>query len=175
MNIQTKVKLKKYIVYIIILLAAHLLQNTFTVFPAIASVRPVLIISAAVCIAMFDGELIGSAAGLFAGALWDTVTASSDGYNALFLMVSCALCGTLLRIYMRNNIVTYSIMNTGITLFYFLSYILFFITAQGISGAWALFLRYYLPMTAYSVALTPLWYILIRAVNRKFAYGYTQY
>lgn len=175
MRIQTKVKLKRYLIYILILLAAHLLQNTFAIFPAIVSVKPVLIISAAVCISMFEGELIGGAAGLFAGALWDTVTASADGYNALFLMIACALCGTLLRIYMRNNIVTYIIMNTGITLFYFLTYILFFVTAQGIDGAWVLFLRYYLPMTVYSLVLTPLWYILIRTVNRKFAYGYTEY
>ena len=115
---------------------------------------------------------MGAAAGLIAGALWDTVTAASDGYNALFLMAMCALCGTLLRVFLRNNIVTYIIMNSGITLFYYLTYVLFFITAQGVQGAGWLVLHRYLPMAAYSIVLTPMWYFIIRTVNRKFTYDY---
>lgn len=112
--------------------------------------------------------------GLFGGALWDTVTAASDGYNALFLMMFCALCGTLMRIFLRNNIVTYIMMNTGITMFYFLTYVLFFITARGVGGAGTMLLRYYLPMALYSLILTPLWYMLIRFVNRKFPLNYVE-
>lgn len=175
MTAQRKSEIKKYLIYILILLSAHIFQNTLTVFPEIASVRPVLLISAAVCIAMFEGELVGAIAGLLAGSLWDTVTVASDGYNALFLMLMCAVCGTLLRVFLRNNIITYIIMNTGITFLYFLTYVLFFITARGIGGAGWLMLYRYLPMEIYSLVLTPLWYFLIRAVNRKFTYDYAEY
>ncbi len=175
MRLQTKTKVKRYAVYGLIILLAHILQNILTIFPEIASVRPVLLISVAVCISMFEGEVVGAVAGLLAGALWDTLTVTADGYNALYLMVACAVCGVLLRIFMRNNIITYIMMNTGITTFYFLTYVLFFITARGIDGGDAMLLRYYLPMGLYSVVLTPFWYVIIRAVNRKFSYSYIEY
>ncbi len=175
MTVQTKTKVKRYVAYAVILLLAHILQNSLPIFPEILAVRPVLLISAAVCMSMFEGELVGAIAGLVAGALWDTVTATADGYNAFYLMVACAVCGVMLRIFMRNNIVTYIMMNTGVTMIYFLSYVLFFITARGIDGGTEMLLRYYLPMSIYSLLLTPLWYVIIRAVNRKFSSNYTEY
>lgn len=175
MTVQTKTKLKRYGVYAVILLLAHILQNSLPIFPEILAVRPVLLISVAVCIAMFEGELVGAVAGLLAGALWDTVTTTADGYNALYLMAACAVCGVLLRIFMRNNIITYIMMNTAFTMLYFISYVLFFITARGIDGGMEMLLRYYLPMGLYSLLLTPVWYVIIRAVSRKFSYDYTEY
>jgi rod shape-determining protein MreD len=175
MTVQTKIKTKRYLIYAFIILMAHLFQNTVCIFPQIASVRPILLISVAVCISMFEGEIIGACAGLLAGALWDTVTVAADGYNAFYMMAACAVCGVLLRILMRNNIVTYIIMNSGITLIYVITYIIFFIAARCIDGGVLMFFRYYLPMTIYSLLLTPLWYILIRTVYRKFSYDYTEY
>lgn len=175
MTVQTKTKVKRYAVYGVILLLAHILQNSLPIFPEILAVRPVLLISVAVCISMFEGELVGAIAGLVAGALWDTVTSTADGYNAFYLMVACAVCGVMLRIFMRNNIITYIMMNTGVTMVYFLSYVLFFITARGIDGGTEMLLRYYLPMSVYSLLLTPVWYVIVRAVNRKFSSNYTEY
>ena len=175
MTVQTKVKLKRYVIYGVIILLAHILQNILTIFPEIVSVRPVLLISVAVCISMFEGEVVGAVAGLLSGALWDTLTVTADGYNAVYLMIAGAFCGVMLRIFMRNNIITFIMMNTGITMLYFLTYVLFFITARGIDGGAGMLLRYYLPMTIYSLVLTPVVYWLIRAVNRKFSYDYTEY
>lgn len=175
MNFVNRTKLKKYAVYVLILLAAHLFQNSLRIFPAVFGARPALLISAAVCIAMFEGEIVGAAAGLIAGALWDTVTVAADGYNALFLMVACAFCGVFLRVFLRNNILTYLWINTLITIIYFATYVIFFITSRGIPGSVLIFFRYYLPMAAYSVVLTPFWYLIMRRVNRKFPIAYIEY
>lgn len=175
MTVQTKIKTKRYLTYALIIILAHIFQNTICIFPEIASVRPLLLISVSVCISMFEGELVGAGAGLLAGALWDTVTVTADGYNAFYLMGACAICGVLLRIFMRNNIVTYTIMNSGITLIYLITYVLFFISARGIDDAGAIFFRYYIPMAIYTLIFTPLWYLLIRTVYRKFSFDYTEY
>lgn len=175
MNSLNKTRLKKYVVYILIILASHLLQNLLPIFPMIFGVRPILLLSAAVCIAMYEGEIIGAAIGLFAGALWDTVTVTADGYNALYFVVACAFCGVLLRVFLRNNILTFLWMNSIITVFYCLTYVLFFITTRGIDGGILLFFKYYLPMAVYSVLLTPFWYLIIRSVNRKFKISYIEY
>ncbi len=175
MNTVNKTKLKKYAVYALILLLSHLLQNSLHIFPAFFGVKPVLLISAVVCIAMYEGEIVGAAIGLFAGALWDTVTVTADGYNALFLMAACAFCGVFLRVFLRNNILTYLWINSLITGIYFASYVIFFITSRGIDGGLIIFFRYYLPMAVYSVILTPFWYLIIRGVNRKFRIAYIEY
>ena len=175
MTQQTKIKLKRYSIFVLIILCAHLLQNALMIFPEIAGVRPILLISAAVCIAMFEGEVVGVIFGFVAGALWDTVTVTADGYNALYLAVACAVCGFLLRVFMRNNIITYTMINAATTLFYCVTYVLFFIAARGIDSAGEIFVRYYFPMTVYSLLLTPLWYFIIRGVSTKFANSYTEY
>lgn len=175
MNSVNKIKLKKYAVYVLLLLLSHLFQNSLQIFPAFFGVRPVLLISVTVCIAMYEGEIAGAAIGLFAGALWDTVTVTADGYNALYLMGSCAICGMVLRIFLRNNILTYIWINTIITVLYFATYVIFFITSRGISGGLLLFFKFYLPMAVYSVLLTPFWYLIIRHINRKFPIAYIEY
>ena len=175
MTQQTKIKLKRYSIFALIILCAHLLQNALMIFPEIAGVRPILLVSAAVCIAMYEGEIIGVIFGFFAGALWDTVTVTADGYNALYLAMACAVCGFLLRVFMRNNIITYTMINAATTLIYCVTYALFFIAARGIDSAQEIFVRYYFPMTIYSLLLTPLWYFIIRGVSTKFADSYTEY
>ena len=175
MTVQTKIKTKRYLIYALIIFLAHILQNIVPVFPEILSVRPVLLLSVAVCIAMFEGEIVGAAAGLLAGVLWDTVTVTADGYMALYLTVACAICGVLLRIFLRNNIATYFIVNSTILVIYLVTYVLFFIAARGIDGTTAIFFRYYVPMGLYSFILTPLWYLLIRTIYRNFSVDYTEY
>ena len=67
MNVQTKIKTKRYLMYALIIFLAHILQNIVPVFPESASVRPILLIPVAVCIAMFEGELVGAVAAVTGG------------------------------------------------------------------------------------------------------------
>lgn len=172
MNIVTKRKIQRYTLYAVMLLLASIFQNTLHIFPEILSVRPVLLISVSVCIAMFEGEAIGALAGFLAGAVWDTVTVAADGYNAFYLMTACAVCGMVLRVFMRNNLITFFMMNSLVTSIYFIFYVLFFISARGVAHGGIMLLRYYLPMAVYSILLTPIWYYIIKAVNRRFSSDY---
>ena len=157
MNPKNKTRLKKFTMYFLLILAAHIFQNVITIFPKLGGVRPVLIIPAVIGIAMFEGEIVGAVAGIFAGALWDTVTVFADGYNALILMVICAVSGVILRIFLQNNMLTFVLVNTVVTVFYFIAYSLF------------------LPMAVYSIVLTPLCYLIINFVNRKNLVKYIEY
>ncbi len=175
MNTRTKTGLKKFIVYFALILFAHILQNVLLIFPEIGEVRPVLLISAVIGISMFEGEIIGSIAGIFAGALWDTVTVFADGYNALMLMVICAISGLVLRIFLQKNLLTFIIMNVFVTVIYFMLYALFFVTSRGIDNAMWLFVRYYFPMAAYSVILSPIAYAIVNYTNQKIPFKYIEY
>ena len=172
MTVRTKAKIKKYGLYILMLILAGIFQNTLHIFPSIYGIRPILLIQVAVSIAMFEGEVVGAVAGFLAGALWDIVTVSADGYVAFYLMVTCAICGMLLRILMRNNFITFIIMNGSITTIFFLFYALLFVGARGIYGSFYMILRAYLPMVIYSLLLSPIFYYLVRAINRKYTVDY---
>ena len=175
MNIRSKTGLKKFIVYFALILFAHILQNVVLVFPSIGGVRPVLLISAVIGIAMFEGEIIGAVAGIFAGALWDTVTVFADGYNALMLMVICAFSGLILRIFLQKNLLTFVMVNGIASLVYFLLYALFFVTSRGIDNSIWLFVRFYFPMAFYSLAVSPIAYAAVNLTNQKIPFRYIEY
>lgn len=152
----------------LILLLISVLQNTDGFFPQIFGVRALLLIPAVVCMAMFERDLFGMVLGLFAGALWD-MTASGASFNALFLLTVGFLCGTLINTIMRNNVITAFILSTVSALIYNIGYWLIHHFFSGFDKAAFILLRYYLPSTVYTVIFVPLIFIVIRAVEKKFA------
>lgn len=163
----TKLLIIRRFLFVFIILAAHLLQNTRGVFPSIFGVHANLLIPLVVCIGMFEREIWGAVLGLFAGVLWDAVSGLGDGYNALFLMIIGALCGLLINLLMRNNLKTALLLSISACILYSLLYVIFFVLAQGVDSVGYLLLRYYLPNALYSFVFTPIWYLIVRSVMRK--------
>lgn len=52
----------KYLIYVLIVYFSYILQVTPSLF-SIAGVRPVLVLPAVICIAMFEGEMAGALIG----------------------------------------------------------------------------------------------------------------
>lgn len=152
----------------LILLLLSVLQNTDGFFPQIFGVRALLLIPAVVCIAMFERDIYGMLLGLFAGALWD-ISASGASFNALFLLATGFICGTLINTVMRNNVVTAFILTAASSAVYVVGYwAANFLFAQ-IDGAVFVFLRFYLPEIFYTILLLPLTFIIVRGIEKKFA------
>lgn len=146
----------------LVILFAHILQNTRGLFLEIAGVRANLLIPLVVCIGMFERETAGAFFGLFAGVLWDTVSGLGDGWHALFLTLVGAGCGLLVQVLMRSNLGSALILSGAACLLYAVLYELFFVFAQRVDGACWLFFRSGLPSAFYSFAFTPLWYRAVR-------------
>ena len=151
----------------LILLLLSVLQNTDGFFPQIFGVRALLLIPAVVCMSMYERDIYGMLLGLFAGALWDTVSPLGDGYHAFLFLLVGAACGVLINTVMRNNLVTAFLLNTAAHLMYAALYAVLFVSEQGIDGAGWLFLRYFLPSALVSVLFTPIVYLLVRFVMRR--------
>lgn len=150
----------------LILVAVSVLQNTENFFPQVFGIRALLLIPAVVCIAMYERDKWGMLLGMFAGALWD-VFASGASYNALFLLATGFLCGTLINTIMRNNIVTASILSFIFSVLYHIGYWFFNFIFVSLDSAAFMLLRYYLPGIAYTAVFTPIIFIIIRAVEKK--------
>lgn len=156
---------RRSLALIILLISA--VQNTDGFFPQVFGIRALLLIPAVVCISMYERDMWGLIFGVFAGALWD-VFASGASFNALFLMTTGFICGTLINTIMRNNIVTASILTFIFSVLYNIFYWLFNFVAKGLDSAVFMLCRYYLPSIAYTTVFIPIIFIAIRAVEKKF-------
>ena len=152
----------------LILLLLSVLQNTDGFFPQIFGVRALILIPCVVCIAMYERDIWGMLLGLFAGALWD-IFASGASFNALFLLTSGFICGTLINTIMRNNIVTATLLSFISALFYNIVYWVFHFAEPGLDRAAFMLLRYYLPSVLYTTVLVPVIFLAVRAVVKRFS------
>jgi len=172
METQTRILLKRRLIIAAVIVVCALLQTTAGYFPSFFGIHFFLLIPLCVCIAVFEGERWGAAFGIFAGALWDLSHGGGDGYNALFLLVVCAICGVLVRYLMQKNLVTSLVMSGGACFLYSLFYVMFFISAQGIERPAYLFVRYYLPGAVFSFLLTFIFYFLVKGISKKYTVEY---
>lgn len=169
MRNNTKKLIVRYFFYILAILALHILQNTQSFLPQVFGVRAMPLIPMAVCLGMFERKYAGAVLGLFAGALWDSVSPVGDGFNALVLMIIAASCGLLINVLMRNHMLTALILVSASLLIYVGLYILFFVVSRGYDSVSYLFLRYYLPSCLYSVLFTPFFFLFVRMISRATA------
>lgn len=167
MRKQQKILWARRGIFVLLILLAHLVQNTPGWFPAFFGIRAYFLLTFTVCLGLFEREIAGAMFGLFAGVLWDTVSPLGDGYHAFLFLLVGAACGILINTVMRNNLITALLLNTGAHLLYAVLYTVLFTIAQGIDGAGWLFLRYFLPSALLSVLFTPIVYLLVRFVMRR--------
>lgn len=169
MTIEThrKILILRRVSLALILLLLSVLQNTDGYFPQIFGVRALLLIPAVVCISMYERDIPGMLFGLGAGALWD-IFAAGGSFNAFFLLTAGFICGTLINTIMRNNVVTATLLSAVWTLIYNLGYWLFHYVFSSLGSEAYMLLRYYLPSVLYTVVLTPIIFIIIRAVEKKY-------
>lgn len=167
MRKQQKILWVRRIIFVLLLIFAHLLQNTPGWFPAFFGIRAYFLLTFTVCLGLFEREIAGALFGAFAGMLWDTVSPMGDGYHAFLFLIIGAVCGILINTVMRNNLITALLLNLSAHLLYAALYAVFFVTAEGVQGAGWLFLRYYLPSALLSVLFTPLIYLMVRFVMNR--------
>lgn len=96
--------MKRTIVYIVLILAAFLLQSSVFSFFALAGILPNLLIILTASIALIRGRSEGCVVGFFCGLLMDITAGSYLGVNALIFLVIGYLLGFLHQIYYEEDI-----------------------------------------------------------------------
>ncbi len=159
-----KYKLFRGFAYTLEILVLYVLQETPSLFMAVSGIRPVLIISAAVTIAILENQNIGFGFGAFCGILMDIGSGGLIGFNALFLSVLCYFVGLAAVDYIKTNIITAFICSI-ISVFLLLSiHFIFFYVFKSYSSAGYAYFKHYLPMMFYAVLPTPILYLLNKAL-----------
>lgn len=140
------------------LLAVFLLQMTPRLLPAIGGVRPLPLIPLVVCVAMFVGPVGGGAIGVATGLLWDLFSDRLFGFTALLLLVIGCACGLLVRLLIRNNLLSAMLLMTVVVLIHGLTdWFLCYALWGNEEPLWVL-LRLTLPAELYTLLISPLIY-----------------
>lgn len=148
-------------VYGILLILTNILQSLPHFPPSIGGSRPLLMIPVVVCIAMFEGPVIGGVVGAAGGFLWDLFADRLLGFNALILLAICCACGLLSQFLIRNNLLSCMLM-VGIALFlqgifdWFFNYV---ISSQ--EHPFYVLFHMTIPNMIYSIILTPILYGMV--------------
>lgn len=152
------------IIFALLLIFAAVIQNTPGLLPEPFGLRQLGVTAIVVCIAMFERETAGMLFGLLAGVVLD-VTGGTQGINAIILTIFGLLCGLLVNNIFRNNIFTSLIFSTVALLVH--AFVYWIATAAGTAGAGRLLLTFCLPSVIYTAIFTPMWFLIIRAIQRR--------
>ncbi|MEI6577865.1 MAG: rod shape-determining protein MreD [Eubacteriales bacterium] len=155
------------LIFVCLLMLTAMLQNTDGLFPEIFGVRAMLLIPAVVCISMYERDISGIFFGLFAGLLWDTVSAGPQSFNAIMLTMIGFVSGVFIGTIMRNNIVTALLLTAAAVFIYNTLYWLIAYVFNSYSGAWLEYFSFYLPACIYTIVLMPGFYYLVRLIRNK--------
>ena len=158
----------KYLCYALIILLCDLLQNTAGLFPEIASARCFLLLPVSIILSMGEDEKNGAFIGLFAGLLWDLFSGVHMGFNCIFIMIMCFFSSALVTYIARDNFITNMISSAATTALYCFIYWLLFIIIKNVKGAEMTLLTFYIPSMIYTLALTPLIWLILKPVKKKF-------
>lgn len=157
----------RYWFYVILLLLCYLLQATPKVLE-IDAIKPILIISVAVWIAMGESTLTAAIFGMISGLLWDFCSATVFGFHALVWLLFSAILSVLTQRILKSHWINYMILcfvfvaldgfiQTGFT---------YFIWQQ--NNSMEFFLSRVLPSAGYTALLSIIIYFLCRKVSKYF-------
>ena len=157
----------RWFAYGLVLVAVSLLQASPTVFPAIGGAHPVPLISAVVCIAMFEGPVVGAVIGVAGGLLWALYANRLFGLDALLLLAAGCICGLLVQVFLRNNHLSALLLNGAVLLLYLLiDWLMRYVLFLNADALYAL-THILLPNAIYTFVLSPVMYAIIYRIARS--------
>ncbi len=159
--------MKRTLVYIVIIVAAFLLQSSVFSFFALADIVPNLMIIVTASIALIRGRSEGCVVGFFCGLLLDISTSYYLGVNALCFVVIGFTLGYLNQIYYEEDI-TLPLILIGVAdlLYGIIMYILSFLVRGRFDFLYYLG-RIIFPELVYTVILSIIAYRFILLICKK--------
>ena len=155
-------------VLIALAVLAFVFQNTGGLFPSPFGIKAILLIPLTICIAMIEREFAGIFFGLLSGVMLDSFSSQSVVFNSLFFTVIGFTAGALITYLMRNNLLCATIMTAVASVFYSTLSFVVYSAFDPIENHFIFFLRYYLASAIFTVLMTPVYYIIVRAIFKEF-------
>ena len=146
--------------YGVFFLVVFLVQMSPVGLPAVFGVRPWPLVLLVVSAAMFEGPVGGASMGLAAGHLWDQYSSRVYGGRALVFMTGGIACGLLVRLLIRNNLLSALLLMSASVLLYGLGDWLLVYVLFGDPQPFAVLWRLVLPRMVYTLLFFPIIYYI---------------
>lgn len=153
----------RYAIYVVLMVAVILLQNSRGALPEIMGGRAMLALPFVVALAMHEREVSAAVFGALAGVLLD-VSSVLDGFNTIVLMAVAVVCSLFISRIMQNNIVTALVLNIGATALYYVLYIGVNLLVTDTPVTLRILVGFYLPSYIYTVVFVPLFYFIVKRI-----------
>lgn len=150
----------------LIIAAVYIIQTSTGLLPKIYSVNPMPILPLICCISAFDGEITGAIVGATVGVILDITSLTTDGYNAIVLLIMCVVSGLFSTYLLNNRLPSVLLLSAGFTSVYYFTYWVFRIAIHGYENAGYYLLRFSLPEIIYTWIFTIPFYFIIRKMSR---------
>lgn len=157
----------KIILLVLIIFIVFIVQNTSGMPNHIGRGRFFFLIPLVICIGITQSVATATWLGLFAGILWDCVSAELPGFHSIALLCYGCASALLVEQLFRRNILTALVMGAAGSALYCFMYWFFFHWLPDISGAANAFVAVYLPTIFLTAAVTPLFYWLVSFVSKR--------
>ncbi len=157
----------KWALYSAILFLLLVIQTTPGLF-AIKGVKPVWILPLAVFVAVFEGETGGFCFAVATGLAWDSMSDKPLGFSSIILAVCCVVIALLVIFFVKASILNCCILCFGTICAYCFFDFLFFYAIWGTGGLTSIFLTHFLPMIIYTSVVSPLIFLLVKAIASKY-------
>lgn len=167
MDLSYRRKITKTIIYILIIAAAAIIQNTNGLTIEIGGARCFLLLPVTIMIGMGEDEGFAGILGLIGGLFWDLNSAVHFGFNAAFMCIACFCCAALVTYIIRNTFISNFVFSTLSALAYAFLYWLFFIIIKGVRGAELSLFSFYLPSAIYTMIATPFIWFFINRIKKR--------
>ena len=155
------------VIYVLIALVCYLAQMTPHGFPSVCGARILPLIPLTVFAAMYAGPVAGAWTGILTGLFWDVYADRLFGMNALILLLIGCACGLLVRLLLRNNLLTALLLCAVALLSYSVVDWVLNVVLLRAEGMWSALLSVALPNCLYTFLLSPVLYLIFDLAEKQ--------
>ena len=166
-----RIETKAICAYAVFGLLILLLQTTFARLIAIGAIAPMLLIPAAACVGMQEGERVGAVFGLVLGFLCDATVGALMCYYALLLLAVGYFAGKMADGGAGAGIIPLYVIELGTYVASILLYLLYTVVVVGNMGGFGSIIGIYFYEFLYSVPFAAGIYFLSEWIHIKFGDG----
>ena len=120
-----------------------------------------------ICIGVFESVAVSTWLGLFAGILWDCISAEIPGFHAIMLMCFGCISSLIMSNYLRKKLVSALIVGGSGIILYVFFYWIFFLWLKGVPSASKVLFDVYLPSILITAVTLPVFYFIAGFIHRK--------
>lgn len=156
-----------YIIYSFLFLIFFLIQNTPNSIITIFNVKPFLILSLITFITIYNHDIVFILFSLISGFLCDLSSNKILGYNAIIILIIMILVKYILVKYLNNNFLGNLLICLIVCISYQVIDFIFLYFIWGYENSFYFFIRYKLPIVAYTTLISPIILIIVKKLNIK--------